>query len=216
LYNPIFVTATNTDIGKTYTITTLIEELSKQGIRVGVYKPIETGVETLPIDGQKLFETVCRYNKEFCNLSIDDIVTYQYKLPAAPYVAKKDTTIDLEYIKSHMKYLQKFCDVLIVEGAGGLMVPINRDFFIIDLIKYLECHTLLVTSSKLGSINDTLLSISKLKEYSINFEWVINLYQDKDSFFEVTYPFYNDYFNSVDILQNSTKEIASKLLKPLI
>ena len=82
----------------------------------------------------------------------------------------------------------------------------------IDLIKFFEIDkTLLVTPSKLGSINDTLLSIEALKNRNINFEWCVNLYEDKDSFFEVTYPFYEEYFEDIIILERDVKKLIDKI-----
>lgn len=71
----------------------------------------------------------------------------------------------------------------------------------IDLIRYLQnfykLKTLLIAPSNLGSINDTMLSIQALKKYSINFQWFINLHKDKETFKEITLPFYNDYFDRI-------------------
>lgn len=87
-------------------------------------------------------------------------------------------------------------------GAGGLFVPIKKDFFMIDFIKELRVKTFLITSSKLGCINDTLLSIEALKNKQIDFDFFINLYEDKDSFEEVSKPFLKDYFKELKFLQD--------------
>ncbi|RBQ30814.1 dethiobiotin synthase [Arcobacter sp. FW59] len=199
----IFITATNTDVGKTYACEKFLKYFAKQGYKVGYFKPIETGViNNQPIDGSKMFELTKELNPNFKNFSINDIVPYQFELPAAPYVAKKDTSIDIEFLKEKKEYLQNFCDILIIEGAGGLFVPIKKDFFIIDLIKEFNCKTFLITPSKLGCINDTLLSIKTLKNYNIDFEFFINLYQDIDSFEKVSKPFLKDYFRNLNFLQD--------------
>ena len=135
-------------------------------------------------------------------VSINDVVPYQFKLPAAPYVAKGNSLISLDYIKEKKKYLQQFCDVLIIEGAGGLMVPLEKNLFIIDLIKELDSQAILITPSKLGCINDTLLSINALKAKNIDFEFFINLYQDIDSFEKVSKPFLLDYFKELNFLND--------------
>ncbi|RBQ28271.1 dethiobiotin synthase [Aliarcobacter vitoriensis] len=199
----IFITATNTDIGKTYACEKFLKYFAKQGYKVGYFKPIETGViNNKPIDGSKMFELTKELNPNFKNFSMNDIVPYQFELPAAPYVAKKDTPIDIEFLKEKKEYLQNFCDILIIEGAGGLFVPIKKDFFMIDLIKEFNCKTFLITPSKLGCINDTLLSIETLKNYNIDFEFFINLYQDIDSFEKVSKPFLKDYFRNLNFLQD--------------
>jgi len=74
------------------------------------------------------------------------------------------------------------------------MVPVTKDFLMIDLIKNLEAKVLLVTPSRLGCINDTLLSMEALKSRNIEFDWCVNLFEDRESFSEVTKPFYDEVF----------------------
>ena len=197
----IFITATNTDVGKTYASEKFLRYFASKGLKVGYFKPCETGVNDLPIDGNKMLNITKELNPDF-KVNLCDIVPYQFKLPAAPYVAKGDTSISLELIKEKKKYLEQFCEVLIIEGAGGLMVPLEKDLFIIDLIKELDCEAILITPSKLGCINDTLLSINALKAKNIDFEFYINLYQDIDSFEKVSKPFLIDYFKKLNFLQD--------------
>jgi dethiobiotin synthetase len=210
----IFITATNTDIGKTYTTVKLIEQLSSQGLKVCAYKPIETGVVGgHASDASVLLEAVQANNPLFLDLKIDDIISYKFELPSAPYVAKGDVNISLEKIKKQKEYLESICDVLLIEGAGGLFVPIEKDFFMIDLIDYLEVDkTLLVTSSKLGAINSTILSQNALKQRDIKFDWLVNIYKDQDSFFDVTYPFYQDYFDKIATLDKDIESISNSLI----
>ncbi|MGJ0314229.1 dethiobiotin synthase [Aliarcobacter cryaerophilus] len=199
----IFITATNTNVGKTFASEVFLKYFAKNGLKVGYFKPIETGViDNSPLDGLKMFELVKKLNPNFLKLTINDIVPYQFTLPASPYVAKENSKIDIEFLKKKKEYLQKFCDVLIVEGAGGLMVPIEKDFFMIDLIKEFNTKAFLITPSKLGSINDTLLSIEALKNRKIDFDFFINLYLDIDSFDKVSKPFLEDYFKELKFLQD--------------
>lgn len=197
----IFITATNTDVGKTYASEKFLRFFAKNGLKVGYFKPCETGVIDFPLDGTKMLNLTKELNPDF-NVSINDVVPYQFKLPAAPYVAKGNSLISLDYIKEKKKYLQQFCDVLIIEGAGGLMVPLERNLFIIDLIEELDSQAILITPSKLGCINDTLLSINALKAKNIDFEFFINLYQDIDSFEKVSKPFLLDYFKELNFLND--------------
>ena len=199
----IFITATNTNVGKTFASEVFLKYFAKNGLKVGYFKPIETGViDNSPLDGLKMFELVKKLNPNFLKLTINDIVPYQFTLPASPYVAKGNTFLDIDFLIEKKEYLQTFCDVLIIEGAGGLFVPIKKDFFMIDFIKELRVKTFLITSSKLGCINDTLLSIEALKNKQIDFEFFINLYLDIDSFEEVSKPFLKDYFKELKFLQD--------------
>ncbi len=200
----LFVSATNTDVGKTYACGKLLEHYAKKGFKVGYLKPFETGVVDFPLDGTKMLNLVKTLNPSF-DVTINDVVPYQFKLPAAPYVAKENTIIDIEFLKEKKKYLEQFCDLLIIEGAGGLMVPIKKDLFIIDLIKIFEASAILIAPSKLGCINDTLLSVNALKEKNIDFELFINLYQDIESFEKVSKPFLIDYFKKLNFLEDLEK-----------
>ncbi len=197
----LFISATNTDVGKTYACEKILKHYSNKGLKVGYFKPCETGVINRPLDGTKMLNLVKELNPDF-NLDINEVVPYQFKLPAAPYVAKKDSDIDIDFLKRQVTYIKSFCDVLVIEGAGGLMVPIKKDLFIIDLIKEFEAKAVLISPSKLGCINDTLLSIEALKNRNIDFDWYINLYQDKDSFDEVSRPFLEDYFKELKFLKD--------------
>ncbi len=197
----LFITATNTDVGKTYACEKILKYYAKKGLKVGYFKPCETGVEEFPLDGIKMLNLVKELNPNF-NFSINDIVPYQFKLPASPYVAKKEKNIDIEFLIDKKNQLLKSCDILIIEGAGGLLVPIKRDIFIIDLIKKFESQAILITPSKLGCINDTLLSIEALKNRDIDFKWYINLYEDKKSFDKVSKPFLEEHFKELNFLDD--------------
>ena len=190
----LFVTATNTDVGKTYTTIRLIEAFSQQGFKVGVFKPIETGVTTEPLDASKLLQATQKVNPKFKLFNPKDITAYTFSLASAPFCADTQNTITIEKIMQKYDELSKLCDILLIEGAGGLFVPISKNFMMIDLIQKLKTKVLLVTPSRLGCINDTLLSIESLTSRNINFDWCVNIYQDKESFEEVTQPFYDAVF----------------------
>jgi len=204
----IFITATNTDIGKTYATSLLLEEFASQGFRVGVFKPIETGVENTPLDGKKLFDLACRLNPELRCLSLKTIVPYQFRLPAAPIVAKQEHKINIDFLEHKLQEIEKYCDIVLIEGAGGLLVPVEEDLFMVDFISIFKASTLLVYPSRLGTINDTLFSRYLLKDKNIPYVWAINFFADKDTFEEVSATFYKD---GLLTLQEDIKEIANKL-----
>jgi len=197
-----FITATNTDIGKTKACEIFLKKFAKDGKKVGYLKPIETGVDTQPLDGTLLLNLTKELNPSF-EVSIDDAVPFQFKLPAAPFVASNGKNIDIKIIQNKIQELLQFCDVLIIEGAGGLMVPINKNYFMYDLIKDINpTKTILVCPSYLGSINDTLLSQNLLNQKKIKYDWYINLFKDKKEFENITLPFYKAYFGKIRYLQD--------------
>jgi dethiobiotin synthetase len=191
----LFITATGTNVGKTHTTLKLIEALSDKGLSVGVFKPIETGVTDIAPDASILLQTCQKVNERFKDLSPEDITAYTFSLPAAPFCADVDNNIKIQKIIEKHDELSKLCDILLIEGAGGLMVPITKEYMMINLIKELNAKTLLVTPSRLGCINDTVLSILALKTFDIDFDWCVNLYEDKENFEEVTKPYYDEVFS---------------------
>lgn len=190
----LFITATGTNIGKTHTTLQLIKLFADRGLSVGVYKPIETGVSNIAYDASLLLKACQKVNDNFKNFSPQDITAYTFPLPAAPFCADRDHEIRIDKIIDKYHALSALCDILLVEGAGGLMVPITKDFMMIDLIQKLKTDVLLVTPSRLGCINDTLLSHEALTSRHIRFDWCVNLFEDKESFSKVTKPFYDEIF----------------------
>jgi dethiobiotin synthetase len=187
----IFVTATNTDIGKTYTTKLLLKEYASRGFRVGVIKPIETGVvDSLYPDGSALLALTQELNPAFKNLTVADIVPISFELPAAPFVASNGARIDLDFIEKSIQKIELLCDVLVIEGAGGLYVPIDENLMMIDLIKASHARALLVTHCALGCINDTLLSQRALEEKSIPHATAFNCRESDENFSCVSEPYF--------------------------
>lgn len=198
----IFVTATNTDIGKTYATKLLLNEYASRGLRVGVIKPVETGVvDGVYPDGDMLLALLKELNSECKDLTVQDIVPISYELPAAPYIASLGKALDFELLNSAIDKLEKLCDVLIIEGAGGLYVPVDANFMIIDLIPYFNATGLLVTHCSLGCINDTLLSLQALQRRNIDASMVFNCREEDESFSVVSEPFFIN--NDIEVLKLS-------------
>lgn len=188
----IFITATNTDIGKTYTTKLLLKEFARRGLRIGVIKPVETGVENgVYLDGDQLLKCVQELNSEFRDLNVEDIVPISYELPAAPFISSKGEKFDFKKIDVQVKKLEQRCDILIFEGAGGLLVPVDEDNMVADLIEYYGATALLVTHCSLGCINDTLLSKRLLEEMGIKHTVAFNCREEDSSFETVSKPYFD-------------------------
>ena len=208
----IFITATNTDIGKTYTTKLLLKEFADMGFRVGVIKPIETGVvDGYAPDGVELLELVRELNSEFSDISLEDIVPITYKLPAAPFVASGGKQIDLSRVQNSIKKLEKRCDILLIEGAGGLLVPIDAKTMMVDMIEYLDADALLVTHCALGCINDTLLSKNLLEQRGIKHQVVFNCRTEDEGFKTTSEPYFREIGFEVLKLNQDIKTLIHKL-----
>jgi len=208
----LFITATNTDIGKTYTTLQLLDALTAMGYRVGVYKPIETGVNGLPADGSLLLKHAQNLNPELKALRVNDIVPLSFALPSAPYVANKGGKIDFSQFDSPLEKIEKLCDIVLIEGAGGLMVPLDETSMMIDLAKYFNATVLLVTHCRLGCINDTLLSLNALKQFNIPYEFGFNCRAEDKNFMQTSLPYFKNHFDPLYFIGHNTQALAQALL----
>lgn len=164
----VFVTGTDTGVGKTLVAAIIAMFLKDKGVDVGVMKPFETGAkryggEMLPEDAS-LLRTAA---------GVDDplelICPYCFETPASPAEAARveGKRIDLGKVKEALEELSKRHDLLILEGAGGLLVPITERVTFSDLIKELDLEVILVARNCLGTINHTLLSLYHCKQEGI-------------------------------------------------
>jgi len=196
----IFVTATNTDIGKTYTTKLLLKRYASRGLRVGAIKLIESGVKDgVYPDGDLLFSTLKALNPLFNEFTVTDIVPISYELPAAPYIASQGKALDFDVLNRAIEKQESVCDVLIIEGAGGLFVPVDANFMMIDLIQFFSATGLLVTHCSLGCINDTLLSLQALQSRNIDAAMAFNCREEDSDFGVISEPFFLQ--NDIEVLK---------------
>jgi len=167
----VFITGTDTGVGKTFIAGALARQLRSEGIDVGVMKPIETGC------GSKLIPADAVYLKKMANVNdpIEAITPYRFKDPLAPWPAsiKEKKKITLKKILSAYNKLREKHSFMIVEGAGGLLVPITGNLDMSDLILALELPVLLVARAGLGTLNHTRLTIEYGKTHGISFAGII-------------------------------------------
>lgn len=208
----IFITATNTDIGKTYVTEHLLKHFNGMGFKVGVIKPIETGVKESPIDGSLLLSLVQSLNPAMTAVDISDIVPIQFQLPAAPYCANNARPIDLSVVDAAIAKIEPLCDILLIEGAGGLYVPVDQETMMIDLIERFDAKALLVSHCRLGCINDTILSINAMKARKLDFVWTLNCHTDDTSFKHVSEPYFRDTYPDYTVFDRDIEKVAKALL----
>jgi dethiobiotin synthetase len=161
----IFVAGTDTGVGKTVVAAGLVRLARNAGICAIAVKPIETGCQVrsgilFPEDGAFLEVAAEKH------LSLDECVPFRFSLPASPAraAAMEGRSLKLSDVEEHVRALADDADLTVVEGAGGLMVPIQGRLMMIDLAERLGYPTLLVGRTRLGTLNHTLLSVNALKQ----------------------------------------------------
>lgn len=162
----IFITATDTGVGKTLVSGLLLHFLLKQGVRAGYQKWVATGVEKQIEDLDRVLDLA---GQPQAADELDQVVPCRLPYPASPHLAAElaGQEIDPAEITRAYEKLKSRYEVLLVEGVGGLMVPLRRDLLLADLLGRLQISTLLVARSGLGTLNHTLLSLEALRKRSI-------------------------------------------------
>ncbi len=161
----LFVAGTDTGAGKTVVATALCRALRRRGLRVGVFKPAESGCDSpdRPVDALKLIEA------SGCEAELDTVCPYRLREALAPGVAavREGVSIELSVLDEKLAELKATHDVVVCEGAGGLLVPLSGGALNVDWIERAKLPVLLVGRLGLGTINHTLLSARYLAERKI-------------------------------------------------
>ena len=193
----IFVSGIGTNVGKSYATGWLANKLNSEKKNAITLKMIQTGndgySEDIDIHRKIMGLPLLDEDKDFTTAPI--IMTY----PASPHLAAKldHCTIDLSNIdRSTEKLFEKY-DTILMEGAGGLMVPITETYTTIDYIREHNLQLTLVTNGQLGSISHTLLALEAIKTRQIKLKYVV----------------YNPYFDEDKIIAEETQKYLGEFLK---
>lgn len=169
-----FITGTDTNIGKTQAACLIARSLRASGLRVGVMKPIETGC---PVIGEKITPQDALKLKEASGTEADlDLINpYRFTAPVAPDLAARlfNATIDFNRIRDIFVGLQAAHDIMLVEGAGGLLAPAAEGRSMADLAVILGAPLLIVSANRLGTINHTLLTVSCARQMGLAIKGII-------------------------------------------
>jgi len=156
----LFVTGTDTGVGKTFIAGGLARLLSDRGALVGVMKPVETGCDRrgdhlVPSDALQLLAAAGGHQ------DLASVCPYRFEAPLAPDVAarREGRSIDPEVIHDRFRTVASSHDIVLVEGAGGLLVPVWGRYTMADLAGDLGLSLLVVAASRLGAVNHTLLTL---------------------------------------------------------
>jgi dethiobiotin synthetase len=158
--NIIFVTGTDTGVGKTLLTGLLLHHLRRSGCRAFALKPFCSGSR-----GDAQFLRALQDGE----LSLDEINPYFYKAPLAPLVAsrRRAASARLAEVLRHIRSVASRCERLLVEGIGGVLVPLGENFCVLDLIARLDCAVIVVSRNRVGTINHTLLTTHALKRAGV-------------------------------------------------
>ena len=156
----LFVSATDTEVGKTYVTSLILRDLVKQGVRVGVYKPtasdcVSDGRQLVSEDAVALWEAAGR------PLNLNAVCPQRFRAPLAPHLsaAAEGKQLDLDLLRKGIEVWADECDFIVVEGAGGLMSPVSEDEYIADVAYDLGYPLIVVAPNVLGVINQTLQTL---------------------------------------------------------
>ncbi len=170
----LFITGTDTNVGKTLVSCALAAAFTARGRRVGVMKPCETG------DGD---DAECLLAATGRTLSMAHVRPYRLSLPAAPDEAARLAGVQISpvVIREARDEIALHSDCLLVEGAGGLLVPVAPGWLMADLARALDLDVLVVARMRLGTINHTLLTVEAAQRRSLRVAGIILSATDEDS-----------------------------------
>lgn len=169
-----FITATDTGAGKTFAASLMARVLKSNGVNIGVMKPVESGCTEL--GGSLIPEDAIKLREASGSSDMLDLITpYRFKEAVSPHIAARlaGTSIDFHKIKKCFLSLQAAHDLMLVEGAGGLLAPLTEDKTIADLITFLGIPALIVAPSRIGVINHASLTVECARNRGIKIAGII-------------------------------------------
>lgn len=183
----IFITATGTDIGKTYVSGLLIKKFRDLGLNCGYYKPALSGA--IKQQDGSLLPGDCDFVVKTSGLNVKpmDCVTYCFEEAVSPHLAaeRQGVRIEKSVIKSEFQKREAIYDYLVVEGAGGITCPFNMKEEVLllpDVIKAMGLDILIVADGGLGTINSVLLTVEYAKQQGLNIKGLILNNFDENNF----------------------------------
>lgn len=192
-----FITGIGTDIGKSYATGWLANKLAEEGKSIITQKFIQTGNKEMSEDIllHRKIMNIPLQTEDLLHITAPVILSY----PASPHLAAKidNTTIDLSAIEDATEQLARRYDVVLIEGAGGVMVPVTESYLTIDYIRDHNLPVVVVTNGQLGSISDTLLTLEALQSRAMRIAAVI----------------YNSHFDSDTVIATETRTYLGNWVK---
>lgn len=176
-----FITGTDTDVGKTTVSLSLMDYFDSRGQKTACMKPVSAGCYST-VDGLRNDDAVKLQAASSLELPYEWINPYAFEPPIAPHIAAQQMGIDIDKqnIKSYYKKIAARADTVIIEGAGGWLVPISNTESMADIAIALQTPVILVVGLRLGCLNHALLTAASIKDSGLKFVgWIAN-YLDPD------------------------------------
>ena len=215
----LFVTGTDTEVGKTVIAGGIARVLKDKGQRVGVFKPVASGCRSDRgglVSPDAEFLAHCADSAQ----TLDQICPVRFREPLAPEVAvqRGAEPIELEIIRTYYNRLAAGKEVMIVEGIGGLLVPLSQELLVADLAGQMDLPLLIVAKPGLGTINHTLLSIEAARARGLRVAGiVINSYvADTASVAEETNPAAIERASGVKVLAIVPRDLQTNVARGTI
>ena len=178
----LFIAGTDTDVGKTYITSGLAITLRTMGVDIGVMKPFAAGIAQKKGYKSEDVEILCKSAQIH---DPENLVNPQFfPISASPYTAWKKLKIKpkIPMILSSFKKLSNIHEMMLVEGMGGILTPILKDYYVTNLIKDMKIPTIIVTRSKVGTVNHTLMTVKMCEKYKIPIKGIIINNFDDDGY----------------------------------
>lgn len=182
MLNSLFISGTDTDVGKTYVTAGLAVTLRKMGIDIGIMKPFAAGIPQRT--GFKSEDVEILANAAQVNDPELLLNPQFFPIMASPYTALKNLKLkpNITNVLKQFKKLSKLHSMLLVEGMGGIMTPILQNYFVTNLIKDMKLPIIIVTRTRVGAINHTIMTCIMCEKYKIPIKGIIISNFDVDGY----------------------------------
>ena len=208
-----FVTGTDTDVGKTYVTSLLLQQLTQNYSAIG-YKPIAAGATM--IDGQLQNEdAIILRQASKPTLAYGRINPVCFKQPIAPHIASEtaDAPLLLADLNHWWQQEKDQCDVAIIEGAGGWRLPLNNSEYLSDFAKTQGCEVIVVVGMKLGCLNHALLTIEAIKRDNLNIKgWIANQLLSPMDFYQENVEYLKQVIDAPLLAQIKSNQLATDVV----
>lgn len=182
----IFITGTDTEIGKTHVTCALLNALNQQNLKTIGMKPVASGADE--VEGQLKNEDALKLiEASFMKLPYEKINPYVFKVAASPHIAAEldQQQVEIKKIVDSYRLLEQQAEMVLVEGVGGWLAPLNKTQTVSDLALELGLPVILVVGMRLGCLNHAMLTANNIHQSGLKLiGWIANCLDDDFSFLE--------------------------------